>query len=306
MAPAGLLCGSWVAIRPPDGSTRRAASSPRHPESRVPARRKVRRRRPDGLLPDQGEPATGLMKARLRDGLRLAVCSPSRVGEGSQQLGFPPMGKSGLAWPVKALGALPGEQVDEHVLPPAVTQTRCDHCGSRPCWTSLPSPARSATSPTTPDPCTRLRPAPEASRRWQRRQFPGARPPRVKAQPSGPRAGTGRLRRRCPSFQPARHRAARRPSPGHRPPASACPGCQGRASLRMGRALHEPPSTRSVRCGPWSADQARPGNQQPVTDRVGGCLLAGDLGFAILLDVDLVAVGRWQHRCHLVGTWRGV
>jgi hypothetical protein len=25
-----LLCGSWVAIRPPDGSTRRAASSPRH------------------------------------------------------------------------------------------------------------------------------------------------------------------------------------------------------------------------------------------------------------------------------------
>ena len=134
-----LLCGSWVAIRPPDGSTRRAASSPRHPESRVPARRKVRRRRPDGLLPDQGERATGLMKALLRDGLRLAVCSPSRVGEGSQQLGFPPRGKAGLAWPVKALCAFPGEQVDEHVLPPAVTQTRCDRCGSRPAGPAFPA-----------------------------------------------------------------------------------------------------------------------------------------------------------------------
>jgi len=51
-----------------------------------------------------------------------------------------------------------------------------------------------------------------------------------------------------------------------------------------------------------STDQASPGHQQPVTDHVVGRLLAGNLGFAILLDVDLVAIGCREHLCALVSS----
>jgi hypothetical protein len=46
---------------------------------------------------------------------------------------------------------------------------------------------------------------------------------------------------------------------------------------------------------PWPADEAGSGHQQPVADGVAGRLLAGDLGFAVLFAVDLVAIGRREH-----------
>src|SRR5450759_2257588 len=55
---------------------------------------------------------------------------------------------------------------------PAVIQTRLT-AAAPDLLDQPPSPARSATSPTSPDPCTRPRPAREASRRWLRRQVPG-------------------------------------------------------------------------------------------------------------------------------------
>jgi len=43
---------------------------------------------------------------------------------------------------------------------------------------------------------------------------------------------------------------------------------------------------------PWSADEAGSSHQQPVADGVAGRLIAGDLGFAVLSAIDLVATGR--------------
>ena len=50
-----------------------------------------------------------------------------------------------------------------------------------------------------------------------------------------------------------------------------------------------------------SADQARPGHQQPVASNVTRCLLAGDLCLAILIDAGLVAIGGREYCCALVG-----
>jgi len=52
----------------------------------------------------------------------------------------------------------------------------------------------------------------------------------------------------------------------------------------------------------WSADQAGSGHQQPVADGVAGRLLARDFGFAVQVAIDVVAIGRREHLCGLVGS----
>src|SRR5450631_4696435 len=52
----------------------------------------------------------------------------------------------------------------------------------------------------------------------------------------------------------------------------------------------------------WPADKAGSGHEQPVADGVAGRLLAGDLGFAVLFAVYLVAIGRREHLYGFVGS----
>jgi len=137
----------------------------------------------------------------------------------------------------------------------------------------------------------------------------GVRPPHVTARSSGRTADWGRPRCRCRWFRPAQRRAATRPGPGHRPPASArpgCQGCQGQASALAGHVLRGPPSSRSVRCGHLvrRSDQAWPPAVGLRRRRGTPARRRPWLGHTA--HVDLVAIGCLEHLCGSVGPWGGV
>ncbi len=131
------------------------------------------------------------------------------------------------------------------------------------------------------------------------------RRPCANARSNHPRAHAT-TRHRCLPYRAGRCREARRRSPEHQPPVSACRRSPDRRGSTWSRATRETRVPGTPRVVTRSADQSRAGDEKPITHGGGRRMLAGHLCLPVLLSISLIEVRCVQHRRRFVRADGGV